>query len=690
MDKALIEILLIEDNLADTEYLKEMLSAGRHPAFAIQHATRLSQGISLLGEKRFDIVLLDLGLPDSQGIDTLMSIRKESPEVPVLILTGLADEDFALKAIKSGADDYLIKGQITDTLLVRTIRYTIERKHIIEELRQSEGQYRLLFDSNPFPMWVYCRGSLSFLAVNDEAIHHYGYSRDEFLRMTMKDIHVEEEIPRLLNTENEIAGAFRHTGTWKQRKKNGALIDVDVTTHDVPFNGKPARLVLANDVTVLKKAEEMIKYQAFHDLLTGLPNRAQLMLKLDLELAQASRNETKLAVLHIDLDRFRAINESLGHGAGDKVIRAVAEKLKGLVRKSDTLARTGGDEFIILLADLERAEDAALFAGAVTEAMRRSLRIDGHELYATASIGISMFPEDSGNADVLLKYADIAVSTAKKVGRNNYQFFNPAINTRTLERLLLESSLRQSIERGELKLHYQPQVDIRTGQIIALEALVRWKHPMLGLLTPSRFVPVAEEMGFISAIDEWAMRTACSQLMRWQQDGAPEICMTVNVSSQQFHQPALLASVLGILHHTRLDPRLLEIEITESTAMQDIDLVIPRLKGLQEMGINIAIDDFGTGYSSLNYLKRFPVRKLKIDQSFIRGVPTDPDDQAIVNAVIAMGHKLRLSVIAEGVETEEQLSFLRSNDCDQMQGFLFSEPLPADKMKKLLVDKRAA
>ncbi len=679
-----LEILLIEDNLPDAEYLSELLSEERNPVISIMHAGRLSEGLSYLDGKRFDAVLLDLGLPDSQGMQTLLRARKQNAHVPIIILTGLSDEEFAVKAIHSGADEYLIKAQIDRTLLVRTIRYTMERKRILEELRSSEEQYRVLFESNPLPMWVYCRESLSFLAVNNAAIQHYGYSREEFLGMSLKDIHQPEELPRLLIAGKETSAPLRYSGIWKHRRKDGSVIDVNITTNDVLFKGRAARLALAEDVTELKKAEETIKYQAYHDMLTGLPNRAQLMLKIGLELAQAKRNQKQVAVLHLDLDRFRAINESLGHAMGDMVIRQVAGKLKDLVRESDTLARTGGDEFMILLADLDRPEDAAVFARTLIAAMREPLNTNGHTLYATASIGISMSPEDGENPDVLLKYADIAVSAAKKHGRNNYQFFNPEINIRTVERLLLESDLRQSIERNELSLHYQPQVSIRTGKIIGFEALVRWKHPRLGLLNPSQFVPIAEEMGFITMIDEWVMKTASFQLKEWHDGALSKLCMSVNLSSEKFHDPALLDLVSGILRKSRLDPGYFEIEITESTAMRDIDLAVPKLKGLHEMGVNIAIDDFGTGYSSLSYLKRFPVKKLKIDQSFIRGVPGDPDDQAIVNAVIALGHQMKLIVIAEGVETREQLSFLRSNQCDEMQGFLFSEPVGADEIGELL------
>jgi diguanylate cyclase (GGDEF)-like protein/PAS domain S-box-containing protein len=684
VDKTLIEILLIEDNLPDAEYFTELLAAERTPAFVIHEAGRLSDGLLLLAKKEFRLVLLDLGLPDSQGIDTLLSVRKQSPEVPIIVLTGLADEEFALTAINAGADEYLIKGQIDRTLLVRTIRYTIERKRILEELRRSGEQYRLLFETSPFPMWVYRRGSLTFLAVNNAAIHLYGYPRDEFLGMGLKDLHLTEDLGRLLEVENDLRGSYRKPGIWKQRRRDGSAIDVDITTHDVTFNEKPARLVLAQDVTELKKAEETIKYQTYHDLLTGLPNRAQLKVMLGLELMQAEKKRKKLAVFHIDLDRFRAINDTLGHAVGDKVISAVTERLGALTPQSDSLARIGSDEFVILVPDVKRAEDAAMFAQKVVDSMRKPLRVDGHELFTTVSVGISMYPEDGRDPEILIKNADIAVSSVKDWGRNSFQFFNAMLNRRTVERLLLESYLRQSLERGEMEVYYQPQISIRNGKMIAVEALARWHHPELGLLEPKQFIPMAEEIGFISSIDGWVMRTAAAQNRAWLDSGLPPLCMTVNISAPQFQQPAFAELVKAVLEETGLEAGYLDIEITESTAMRDIDRSVPNLKGLHELGIELSIDDFGTGYSSLNYLKRFPVHKLKIDQSFIKGIVMDKDDQAIVRAIIAMGHALGLTVVAEGVETREQLAFLTDNGCDEVQGYLFSEPVPADSLMKLL------
>lgn len=455
---------------------------------------------------------------------------------------------------------------------------------------------------------------------------------------------------------------------------------------------------LLNEITKQREAEEALresesnyralseafKHQAYHDPLTNLPNRMLFIEHLTSALTHAHRNRQMVAVMFLDLDRFKDINDTLGHTAGDQLLKDVAARLKGCIRESDIVARIGGDEFTILLPEMTNPEDSSMIASKIISAMQNPYKINSHELHITTSIGISIYPDDSNDPETIMKNADIAMYHAKEQGRNNYQFYNADMNIRTIGRILRENSLRQAVERKELVIHYQPQLDIFTRQVVSAEALVRWQHPDEGLLSPKEFIPLAEEIGLIVPIGEWVMRNACAQNKAWQEAGYPPICVTVNLSARQFQQPDLVEMVSNALKDTGLSPEFLELEITESTAMKNIELTISRMNRLTGMGVKFSIDDFGTGYSSLSYLKKLPIQTLKIDKSFIRGLSADPDDKAIVNAVIAMAHNLKLKVIAEGVETDDQMSFLNSSRCDRMQGYLYSKPLPAEDFKKLI------
>jgi diguanylate cyclase (GGDEF)-like protein/PAS domain S-box-containing protein len=450
-------------------------------------------------------------------------------------------------------------------------------------------------------------------------------------------------------------------------------------------DGTPARMIGTNiDITDRKEMEDEIRHMAHHDSLTGLPNRRLFNEIANVELAQAARNKKKLAILFLDLDRFKEINDTLGHHAGDQLLMEVAYNIKSSIRKSDTVARIGGDEFNVILADIQNLENISVIARKLTDSFRKPFEVSDHELYITTSIGISVYPDDGDNVDTLLRYADVAMYHAKEGGRNNYQFYNPSINKRSIERMRMEGNLRQAIERNELSVYYQPQIDIISGKMICAEALVRWNHPEEGLLEPKNFLPLAEETGLITSIDQWVMNSVCKQVRTWVDSGLSPVCITVNLSARQFQSPALVSNISSILDKTGMSPHSLDLEITETTAMSNIERTASHLRELVGMGIHISVDDFGTGYSSLNYLKKLPIEKLKIDQSFIHDIATDADDRAIITAVASMARSMSIKTVAEGVETEEQLSFLRNSQCDEAQGFLFSRPLPVEKFTDLM------
>ena len=433
-----------------------------------------------------------------------------------------------------------------------------------------------------------------------------------------------------------------------------------------------------------KRAEERIRHLAYHDALTGLPNRTLLENRLARALTQAHRKNRMLALLYLDLDRFKRVNDGVGRALGDQVLQSVAERLTSTVREADTIARVGGDEFAVLLPEISRVEDAAQVAERILEGLRPPLVLGGSQVHPTTSMGIAFYPNDAEEPDTLLRNADIAMYHAKEQGRDNYQFYNFGMTARNPDPLTLESDLRRALERDQFVVYYQPQVCVADSQIVGVEALLRWQHPDRGLMLPTEFIPVAEESGLIVPLGEWVLRTACAQASAWHEAGLSPIRVAVNLSARQFQQRDLVEVVGRVLKDTGLDPRCLQLEITESAAMHDIDFTSGVLANLKDMGIQIAIDDFGTGHSSLNYLKRLPIDDVKIDQSFVRDVITDPNDAAIVGSIVAMTHDLNLKLVAEGVETEEQLAFLKDRRCDVVQGFLFSKPMPPDAVEKMI------
>ncbi len=464
------------------------------------------------------------------------------------------------------------------------------------------------------------------------------------------------------------------------RLKNGKTFD----RYSAPLidskSRRRGRIWYFRDITDRKAAEERIQFLAYFDALTELPNRTLLKDRLLKAVAGARRRNEQVALLFLDIDHFKLINDSLGHTLGDRLLKDVAARLKGCVREQDTVARVGGDEFVVVLSGVKGEAEAATAASRIVKTITGKFVVQGHSLNTSCSLGISMFPQHSDDCDTLIKYADQAMYSAKENGRNNFQFFKEDMNTQVVKRLTLENDLRLAIEREEFFLVYQPQMEISSGRIIGLEALIRWQHPKLGLVPPDKFIPITEKTGLILPIGEWVLKTACSQARKWLDDGIYTVPVAVNVSAVQFRQEGFCELIKKVLQETCLPPQYLELELTESLLLSNEDVMFSVLQELKEMGLKLAIDDFGTGYSSLSYLKQFPVNKLKIDRSFIRDISTNSDDAAITTAIINMAKSLNLKVIAEGVETEAQMSFLREHRCDEIQGYYFSKPISAGEV----------
>lgn len=495
----------------------------------------------------------------------------------------------------------------------------------------------------------------------------------------------ENPVDRCLR-EDQIVGLANHT---QLLNRNGHKFPIEDSAS--PIKNREGKIIGAilvfHDVSEKRILLDQMTYQAFHDPLTGLPNRSLFKDRLNLALAQARRNNDMLAVLFLDLDRFKLVNDMLGHAVGDKLLKDVARRLSGCVRQSDTIARLGGDEFTILLPQPKDAGDVVKFARKILNTFQKPWIHGGQEFHITTSVGIAIYPNDGKNGETLLKHADTAMYRAKDEGSNNYQLYTPTMNAKVVERLTLENGLRRGLKRQEFVLHYQPLINISNSEIIGMEALLRWQHPERGLLYPKEFISLAENTGIIISLGEWVLRKACTQNKAMQAAGLPPIRVTVNLSTLQFQQQRLVKTVKQVLEETGLEPQWLELEITESALMQDVEGAIRIIYELKRMGVLVSIDDFGTGYSSLNYLRRFPVDTLKIDRSFVQDITVTSEDAAIVSTIILLAKKLNMKVIAEGVESEEQLNFLKHNNCSEMQGFLFSLPLPAEEFERLLGEK---
>lgn len=579
-----------------------------------------------------------------------------------------------LKAPKKWTEEDLVLFKITGEMFASVI----ERKTSHQALQESEEKFKELFNNAIDAIFIYSLAEDGtpgkFIEVNDVACTKLGYNREELKNLTPLDLADAETVPEVIKNLKKLLQNKNVTYEKKHLSKHGAKIPMEINAHLFEWNGQKIVQSIVRDITERKRAEEIIRRQAYYDVLTNLPNRTLFKDRLEQAMKNAHRNKQMLAVMVLDLDRFKTINETLGHLLGDKLLVAVSERLLGVLSENETIARFGGDEFTLLLPQINNVEEATEHAQKIIELLAGAFKLNEHELHLTTSIGIAIYPEDGENSELILKNAETAMYRAKEQ-RNNFQLYASGMNVSAFKQLLMENSLRRALEREEFVVYYQPQISLVNQKVIGAEALVRWQHPDLGLVFPNEFIGLAEETGLIVPIGEWIIRKVCEQSKKWQAAGYPKMCIGVNLSARQFQQLNLVPTIAKILTDTELDPQCLGLEVTESIAMKNADFTISALNELKKMKIHLSLDDFGTGYSSLSYLKRFPLETLKIDRSFVRDITTDPNDAAIVNAVVALAHSLKLSVIAEGVETEGQLTFLKSHQCDNVQGYIFSHPL---------------
>lgn len=571
--------------------------------------------------------------------------------------------------------------------ILGVMRDITERKQAEELIRQGEEKYRTILESIQEGYFeVDLNGNFTFC--NDSMSRLTGHSKEELLGMNHKQFTNEETAKEVFHAFNEVYETEEPSKgfDWQIIRKNGVegYIEASVTLQK-DSSGKPTGFKgMVRDITERKRMEQQLNYMATHDTLTGLPNRLMFSQLLNQAIRSAQRHKRQLAVLFIDLDRFKTINDSLGHEAGDRMLKEMARRFKRSLRAVDVVGRLGGDEFVIFIEEVEEFRQVEIVAHKLLSSAIKPMVLTGEECRVTASIGISIYPRDGLDEQTLIKNADIAMYFAKEEGKNNYQFYSKDIQSLSNERLVIETNMRSALERKEFSLHYQAKVDFKSGEITGVEALLRWDNPYLGSVTPTQFIPVAEETGLIMPIGRWVMKTACAQNVAWQRQGLPPVCMAVNLSLRQLMDDDLLEDIKAALEDSGMAPNLLELEITESMIMHNSPHLIAVLTNIKKIGVRLAIDDFGTGYSSLAQIKHFPIDTLKVDRSFIRNLSKDSDNQAITEAIIAMGKTLSLTVVAEGVETQDQWDFLRDHICDEMQGFYFSRPIAPDQFADLL------
>jgi len=696
-------ILLVDDEELHLHSLSVLMTQN---GYNVDTANSGKEALNKLKSSKYGVLLLDLNMGEISGDEIMDFIRKNKINTTIIVVSGENSFEAAKNALKLGAYDFIRKPYAIENL-INSVDNAIKKRQLEydnlvmqEKLKGSEKLHRYMINKSPDIVYMLdSRGRFTFINKRIETL--LGYRKKEIIGKHYIDIIHEDDREKALNKFNE-----RRTGTRSRVnielrlkcKNNDSTRYFETRSVPIEINAlgiynkektTESRFIgtygVARDITERVEAEEIIRFQAYHDMLTRLPNRTLLQDRLNQAILHTKRSNTKLAVMFLDLDRFKVVNDTLGHVIGDQLLQAVSNRLKKCLREGDTLARIGGDEFTLLLPEIHSRKDSEQIANKIIFTLKTPFNIDNHELFISTSIGIAHYPEDGATMETLVKHADIAMYHVKDNGKDNYQFYADNMHEIYSKHLSLENDIRRALQDDQFKLYYQPQVNIETNEIFAMEALIRWQHPERGIISPNEVISLAEETGLIQPIGDWIMETACNELSKWREMGLTNIRIAVNLSACQLEQENIVKSIIEILKKYNIPGNMLEIEITENVLMKDIENAIIKLKQLSAYGVKIAIDDFGTGYSSLNYLKKLPIDTLKIDRTFINDMHNSKQDSSIIKAIIAMAKGMDLNIISEGVETDVQLQQLIEWRCKNMQGFLFSRPISKTDARSMLM-----
>ncbi len=701
-----VHVLLVDDEPRMLSSLRELLKG---QGFVMTSATSGAEAIRHLREGAFDLVILDLHLPDIRGHEIMDFMNTQNAGANVIVVSGDQGIEAAIGALKRGAYDYLRKPYSSEELLktvenaLKQRRLLAANRHIAGQLETSERQYRYLVDSSPDIIYT-LDPSGHFTFINDRVQQLLGFTRDELMGQHYSVLIHNKDLARANYFFNQSRSDYRLSRNVELRLKSChaedearifshelmGIVAITGATQPGVDGGQTDRFGIygvARDISDQKRADALITYQAYHDILTDLPNRMLFKDRLSLAVLQAKRNDAGLALMFIDLDRFKLVNDTLGHTIGDKLLQQAAQRLKACLRSGDTLARLGGDEFTAVLPELGDRQYAVQIAEKFLACLRLPFELAGQSLHISASIGIVMYPGDGESSDELIRNSDIAMYSMKAQGKNGYSFFAPSMLDTSRQKIALEHSLRMALEHGELEMYYQPQVDVKTRKIVGAEALMRWNHPERGFLSAGEFLPFAEENGLIIPMTDWMLEVICLDLLAWNAQGGESVRLSLNLSPQYLDRGDFFEKLKGALLRHQIAPFQIEVEVTENICIQNPQIAIEQLNKLCQLGVSVAIDDFGTGYSSLSYLHRFPIHTIKIDRSFVMEIQDDNSQFAVVLAIISIAKGLRLNLVAEGIETLIQERYLENAGCLIMQGYLYHKPLPQKRLLELLRDQ---